>query len=135
MLFPLWSLLKFLPSLKSTLYENVRILDERFPTSIIVPFEFKCRPSLCKYDAEIFLRKMTFFYLFQNVVVFLSMLFACFSSARGIDYEKTMFWQFWWNLFTVSLTFTNSLYMKFSDLYGLLLLPIWMIILSGSLLR
>ena len=55
MLLPLWSLLKFVSLLESILYQNVRVLDERFPASITARFKFKCRPSPCKCDAEMLL--------------------------------------------------------------------------------
>ena len=128
MFLPLRSLLKFVSSLESSLCQNERILNKRFPAStIIVPFKFKCRPSLCKCDAEMLLWKMTFLSsCFKILLYFLSMLFASFLSVR------TMFLQFGWNLVMVSLTFTNSLYIKSSVLYGLSLVPIWMMILSSS---
>ena len=56
----LWSLLKFFSIMESSLCQNVRILNKRFPASIIVPFKFKCRPSLWKCDVEMLLWKMTF---------------------------------------------------------------------------
>ena len=111
MLLPLWSLLKFVPLLESSLCQKVRILDKRFTASIIVPFKFKCRPSLCKCDAEMLLWKMTFLSsCFKMLLYFLSMLFASFLSVRTTGDDMTMFLQFGWNLIMVSLTFTNSLY-------------------------
>ena len=129
------SLLKFVSLSESTLCENVRILDKRFPASIVVPFKFKCRPSLCKCDTEMLLWKMAFLSsCFKKFLYFLSMLFASFLSVRIIGDDMTMFLQFGWNLLMASLTLTNSLYIKSSVLYGLLLVPIWMMIFSGSFL-
>ena len=110
----LWSLLKFVSSLESSLCQNVRILDKRFPASITVPFKFKCRPSLCKCNAEMLLWKMTCLSsCFKMLLYFLSMLFTSFLSVRTIDDDMTMFLQFGWNLVMASLTFTNSfLYIK-----------------------
>ena len=136
MLLSLWLLLKFVSLLESTLCQNVRILDKRFPASIIVPFKFKCRPSLCKCDAEMLLWNITFFSsCFKMVLNLLRILFASFLSVRTIGDDMTMFLQFGWNLFMVSLTFNSSLYIRSSVLYGLSLVPIWMIILSGFFLR
>ena len=97
--------------LESSLCQNVRILDKRFPASIIVPFKFKCNPSKCKWDPEMLLWKMTFLSsCFKMLLYFLSMLFASFLSVRTTGDDMTMFLQFGWNLIMVSLTFTNSLY-------------------------
>ena len=41
------------------LCQNVCILDKRFRASIIVPYKFKCRPSLYKRNAKILLWKIT----------------------------------------------------------------------------
>ena len=136
MLLPLRSLLKFVSLLESSLCGNLRILDKRFPTNIIVPIKFKYRPSLCNCDAEMLLWEMTFVSsCFKMVLYFLSMLFASFLSVRTISDDMTMFLKLGWNLVMVSLKFTNSLNIKSSVLYGLLLLPIWIMILSGYFLR
>ena len=136
MLLRLWSLLIFVPLLESSLYQNVRTLDKRFPASIVVSFKFKCKPSLCKCDADTFLPKMTFLSsCFKMLLYFLGMLFASFLSVWTIGDDMTMFLQFRWNLIMVSLTFTSSLYIKSSVLYGLSLVPIWMMILFGYFLR
>ena len=135
MLLPLRSLLKFASLLESSFCQNLRILDKRFPANIIVSVKFKCSPSLCKCDAEM-LWKMTFLSsCFKMVLYFFSMLFASFLSVRTIGDDMTMFLKLGWNLVMVSLKFTNSLYIKSSILYGLLLLPIWMMIVSGYFLR
>ena len=135
MLLPLQSLLKFVSWLESSLYQNVRILDKRFPASIIVPFKFKWRPSLRKCHTEMLLWKMTFLsscfkmlYFFKYVIRFLLI---C-SNNR------------WWydNAFVIRGKFSYGfrdihqfLPHKIFCFYGLSLVPIWMMILSGSFLR
>ena len=81
MLLPLWLLLKFVSLLESSLCQNARILDKRFPASIIILFKFKCRLPPCKCDAEMLLSKMTFLsscfkmlYLLLYIVVFANLM-------------------------------------------------------------
>ena len=113
-------LLKFVSLLESWLCQKVRILDKRFPASIIVSFKLKCRPSLCKCDAEMLLWKITFLSsCFKMLLNFLSMLFTSFLSVRTIGNDMTTLLQFGWSLVMFSLTFTKSLYVKSSVLYGL----------------
>ena len=50
---------------------------------------------------------------------FLNIIFASYPSVRTIGVDMTIFLQFGWNLFMVFLTYTNSLHMKSSILYGL----------------
>ena len=122
--------------LESSLCQNVRILDKRFPPCIIAPFKFKCRQSLCKCDAKMLLWKVKFLSsCFKILLYILTMLFDSFLSVRTVGDDMTMFLQFGWNLFMVSLTFNSSLYIRSSVLYGLSLVPIWMMILSGFFLR
>ena len=54
MLLTLWSLLKFTCSLESSLCQNVRILDKRFPASIAVPFKSKCSPLSLEMNIQPF---------------------------------------------------------------------------------
>ena len=120
MLLPLQSLLKFVSLLESWLCQKVRILDKRFPASIIGSFKLKCRPCLCKCDAEMLLWKITFLSsCFKMLLNFLSMLFTSFLSVRTIGNDMTTLLQFGWSLVMFSLTFTKSLYVKSSGLYGL----------------
>ena len=81
MLLPLWLLLKFVSLLESSLCQNARILDKRFPASIIILFKFKCRLPPCKCDAEMLLWRMTFLsscfkmlYLLLYIVVFANLM-------------------------------------------------------------
>ena len=130
MLLPLQSLLKFVSLLESWLCQKVRILDKRFPASIIGSFKLKCRPCLCKCDAEMFP-----FFLFQNVVEFfkyvIHFLLICSNNRQWYD-----------NAFAIRV----KLSYVFFDIHQILVckifcfiwtiwIPVWMMILSGSFLR
>ena len=130
MLWPLWSLLKFVSLLESSLCENVPILDKRFPASIIVPFKFvQAIPVQMRFWNVV--KNDIPFFLFQNVVVVfkyaIRFLLICWSNR----------WSYG-NVFGIWVKFNYG----FLDIHQFLvykifcfiwsLVPIWMMILSSS---